>query len=105
MLEFAYAVEPLAPGRMPFHRWRWELWHGTWLLGAGWCTAPAAAERALLRAASRRVHELLGVHPLRPGRARALEALRPGRTARVDCGVATCVLVPRAEPEAPARAA
>jgi hypothetical protein len=95
--EFGYAVEQLPPGRLPFHRWRWELWHDAWMLGAGWCTAPAAAERALLRAAARRVHELRGVRALRLDHARALDALRPGRVARVDTGAGLCLLVPRAE--------
>ena len=27
-LQFAYALYPLPPGRLPFRRWRWELWHG-----------------------------------------------------------------------------
>jgi hypothetical protein len=95
--EFSFAVEALAPGRFPFHRWRWELWQGAWLLAAGWCTAPAAAERALLRAASRRMHELQGVRALRPERARLLDgALRPGRATRVETGVGTCLLVPLA---------
>ena len=100
MYEFGYTVEPLRPGRVPFHRWRWELWQGAWLVAAGWCTAPAAAERALLRAASRRLHELLGVRALRPERARPMDALRPGAAVRVDCGAGECVLVPRPEPEA-----
>lgn len=97
MHEFGYAVEPLAPGRMPFRRWRWELWQGGWMLAAGWCTAPRAAERALLRAASCRVHELRGVVALRPERARLVDALRPGRRARVETGAGTCLLVPLAE--------
>lgn len=101
MSEFGYSVQRLAPGRMPFHRWRWELWQGALLLAAGWCTAPAAAERALVRAASRRLHELSGVRALRP-EGRLLEALRPGAAARVDCGVGLCLLVPRAEPSAAA---
>jgi hypothetical protein len=93
--EFSYAVELLPPGRLPFHRWRWELWQGAWLLGAGWSTAPSGAERALLRAASRRVHELRGVRALRPERARLIDALRPGTVARVDTGAGECLLVPR----------
>lgn len=100
MPEFAYAVEMLPPGRLPFRRWRWELWQGAWMLAAGWCTAPAQAERALLRAASRRLHELRGVHPLRPERASLLGALRPGRSARVRTGVGECLLVPLAAPVA-----
>lgn len=96
MHEFSYAVETLPPGRLPFHRWRWELWQGAWLLAAGWSTAPAAAERALLRAASRRLHELRGVRALRPEAARLLDALRPTRASRVETGVGACLLVPRA---------
>jgi hypothetical protein len=98
--EFSYSVEALPPGRLPFHRWRWELWQGAWMLAAGWCTAPAAAERALLRAASRRLHELRGVRALRPERARLLDALRPTRHSRVDTGIGVCVLVPRAAADA-----
>ncbi len=95
--EFSYAVEALPPGRLPFHRWRWELWQGAWMLAAGWCTAPAATERAVLRAASRRMHELRGVRALRPERAQLLDgALAPGRPARVDTGVGVCLLVPQA---------
>jgi hypothetical protein len=98
--EFSYAVEVLAPGRFPFHRWRWELWQGAWLLAAGWCTAPKAAERALLRAASRRLHELRGVRALRPDRASLLDPLRPTRQSRVDTAIGVCVLVPRGLAEA-----
>jgi hypothetical protein len=103
--EFRYAVEPLPPGRWPFHRWRWELWQGAWMLAAGWCTAPADAQRALLKAASRRVHELRGVRALRPDRARPLDALRPGRPVRVDTGAGLCLLVPLAADAAPVAAA
>jgi hypothetical protein len=95
--EFGYAVQALPPGRLPFHRWRWELWQGAWLLSAGWSTAPGGAQRALLKAASRRMHELLGVRALRPERVRPLDALRAGRTVRVDTGVGLCVLVPLAD--------
>ena len=94
MPSFAYVVEMLPPGRFPFRRWRWELWHGARMLGAGWTTAPAAAERALARAASRRLHELLGVRALRHDHARLLGDLRPGRPARVDTGSGECLLVP-----------
>lgn len=97
MHEFSYAVQALPPGRLPVHRWRWELWQGAWMLAAGWCTAPAAAERALLRAAARRMHELRGVRALRPESARLLDdALHPGRPARLDTAVGACLLVPLA---------
>ncbi|MFL5844555.1 MAG: hypothetical protein ACJ762_07665 [Solirubrobacteraceae bacterium] len=106
MHEFLYAIEPLPPGRLPFHRWRWELWQGAWMLAAGWCTEPALTERALLRAASRRVHELRGVRALRPERARALDgAPGHGRSTRVDTGAGVCLLVPREAAETATRAA
>lgn len=99
-------MEALPPGRLPFHRWRWELWQGSWLLAAGWGTAPSAAERSLLRAASRRMHELRGVRALRPERARVLDgALTARREARVDTGVGVCLLVPQALPGERAAAA
>jgi hypothetical protein len=102
--EFSYAVELLPPGRLPFHRWRWELWQGAWLLGAGWGTAPADAERALLRAATRRVHEMLGVRALRLDGGRMVDDLRPGRSVRVDTGAGLCLLVPRTAPDVAAAA-
>jgi hypothetical protein len=94
--EFSYAVEPLPPGRLPFHRWRWELWQGAWLLAAGWCTAPASAERALLRAVTRRLHELRGVRALHLDGARLLDRLTPVAPARVETCVGSALLVPRA---------
>jgi len=103
--EFHYAVHTLPPGRLPFHRWRWELWQGAWMLAAGWCTAPADAQRALLRAASRRVHELRGVRALRPDRARLLDGLHPARSARVDTGAGLCLLVPLGTQDAQVAAA
>jgi hypothetical protein len=92
---FDYALHPLPPGRVGFRRWRWELWHGATLLATGWRTSPRDAERALWTAASRRVHELLGLRALRPERARALDPFRPGAVVRLDCGAGTCVLAPR----------
>ena len=97
-----YALQPLAPGRVGFRRWRWELWHGAALLATGWRTSPGHAERALVAAASRRVHALLGVRPLRPDRAEALDRFVPGATVRVDCGPTVCELAPRRESAAAA---
>jgi hypothetical protein len=92
-----YAMELLPPGRLGPRRWRWELWEGDRLLGAGWHPAPRRAHLALRAAASRRMHERLGVHPLRPERALTATptVLVPGARFTVDCGVATCVLAPR----------
>jgi hypothetical protein len=102
---FSYALETLAPGRFPFARWRWELWHGMVLVSAGWVTEPGQVERALRRAASRRMHQMLGVRPLRPESARLLDALSPTGPARVDTGVGVCLLVPRKAPELASAAA
>ena len=100
-LKFEYEIATLPPGRFGFRRWRWRLWHGAALLASGWRTTPAHAERALAAAASRRVHQLLGVHALRPDRAQALDRFSAGGAVRVDCGTATCVLAPRREDAEP----
>jgi hypothetical protein len=46
-LEFAYTLHRLPPGRFPFHRWRFELWHGANLTAAGWRVSRPDAGRAL----------------------------------------------------------
>ena len=102
---FEYALEALPPGRFGFRRWRWELWQSTSLVACGWRTTPSDAERALRTAASRRVHELLGVRPLWPERARPLDPFLPGAAVRLDCGPVECLLVPRPADERVARAA
>ncbi len=94
---FEYDLRELPPGRVPFRRWRFELWHGAALLRSGWRVTPHDAERALRTAASRRAHDLIGVKPLRPESARALSPFKPGATVMLDCGALTCVLVPRRE--------
>ena len=70
-LEFAYSLYPLPPGRLPFGRWKWELWHGPNLIAAGWRLARPDAGRALEEAdaamyvrKARRRHE----PPIRLGR-------------------------------------
>jgi hypothetical protein len=92
---FEYDLRELPPGRVPFRRWRWELWQGARLLRCGWRVTPDDAERALRVAASRRAHDLIGVRPLRPEDARALEPFAAGATVRLDCGAVSCVLAPR----------
>ena len=101
---FAYDLRELPPGRVPFRRWRFELWHGAALLRSGWRISPHDAERALRAAASRRAHELIGVRPLRPESARPLQPFKPGATVTLDCGALTCVLSPRREDEREAAA-
>ena len=99
---FEYALAELPRGRVGFRRWRWELWHGALLLASGWRLSAADARRALRTAASRRAHEQLGLHPLRPERASEVNAFVDGAVVRVDCGAVTCVLSPRALPDAAA---
>jgi hypothetical protein len=93
--EFQYALAELPPARVPFRRWRWELWQGPRLVACGWRLSPKDAERGLRTAATRRVHELMGVRALRPERNRQLGEFAPGATVEVDCGAVTCVLAPR----------
>ena len=94
-MTFEYAIEPLPPGRLG-HRWRWELWDGVHLLGAGWTTSPRRAERAVRTAASRRAHWRLGLRALRPERNEVVGTSERGLTLHVDCGAVTCVLEQRA---------
>ena len=93
--EFEYDLRELPPGRVPFRRWRFELWHGMTLLRTGWRITPHDAERALRTAASRRSHDLIGVKPLRPENNRALGPFKPGASVTLDCGAVRCVLNPR----------
>ena len=60
-LEFAYSLYPLPPGRLPFKRWRWELWHGTHLIAAGWRFSRPDAGRALRLYAAEHGHKLFGL--------------------------------------------
>jgi hypothetical protein len=94
--ELSYVLHQLPPGRFPFRRWRWELWHGPSLLATGWRTSERQAERALRTAASRFTHRLVGLHPLRPDQTAVRRGTFPGGTAHVDCGAVSCLLVPRA---------
>lgn len=102
--ELHYALHLVPPGRMPFRRWRFELWHGPRLVATGWRTDEEHAERALRTTAARLAHRLLGLHLLRPELATASRPLRQGVTARVECGAVSCLLVPLAS-ALPARSA
>lgn len=95
-LQFSYALHVLPPGRLPFLRWRWELWHGANLLAAGWRVTRADAGRALRVSASEFAHRLFGLRvPVRDPRV-GVGDLRPGAVERVAIGPTTCLLVPRA---------
>ena len=60
-LEFRYALHPLPPGRLPFRRWRWELWHGPRMLAAGWRVTERDAGRAICKYAATYAHRLFGL--------------------------------------------
>jgi hypothetical protein len=94
-LEFAYSLYALPPGRFPFRRWRWELWHGTNLLAAGWRLSRPDAGRALRLYAAEHGHRLFGLKapPRDEGAARG--DLPPGTTERLTIGPITALLVPR----------
>jgi hypothetical protein len=102
-LQFAYALHELPPGRLPFRRWRWELWHGATLVAAGWRLSRPQAGRALRISAAEFGHRLFGL----PAPARESVAgggdLQPGTAERLAIGPITCLLVPRAL-DAPAAA-
>src|SRR4051794_41915544 len=62
-LEFRYALHMLPPGRLPFARWRWELWHGERMLAAGWRGSERDAGRAVCKQASGLAHPPFGPRP------------------------------------------
>jgi len=95
-LQFAYALYPLPPGRLPFRRWRWELWHGPQLVAAGWRLARPDAGRALRVHAAEFGHRLFGLPvPARDERTGRGD-MRPGSAERLAIGPITALLVPRA---------
>jgi hypothetical protein len=102
-LQFAYALHPLPPGRLPFGRWRWELWHGATMIAAGWRLSRPQAARALRLRAAEFGHRLFGLPAPPGGGADGGGDLRPGTAERLAIGPITCMLVPRAlETPAPA---
>jgi hypothetical protein len=94
-LTLTYALYVLPPGRFPFRRWRWELWHGAQLVAAGWRTSRPAAERALRNYAAEFGHRLFGLRPP-PRETHDAEPLRPGAAIRMQAGGVAFMLVPRA---------
>ena len=95
-LEFAYALYALPPGRLPFRRWRWELWHGATLVAAGWRLSRPQAGRALRVSAAEFGHRLFGLPAPRRDDVGAHGDLQPGSAERLAIGPITCLLVPRA---------
>lgn len=104
-LQFSYALHPLPPGRLPFARWRWELWHGSTMVAAGWRLSRPQAGRALRNYAADFGHRLFGLQaPARDAYAAGGD-IRPGAAERLAIGSITCLLVPRALEASPAGAA
>jgi hypothetical protein len=95
-LQFAYALYQLPPGRLPFRRWRWELWHGPRLVAAGWRLARPDAGRALRVHAAEFGHRLFGLPVPARDAAAGRGDLRPGTAERLAIGPITARLVPRA---------
>jgi hypothetical protein len=93
-LSFSYVLHELPRDRLPFRRWRFELWHGARLEAAGWRTSERDALRALRKHASRVAHAMFGLRP--PGdELPGGPALRPGAAVRMTHGGIAFALVPR----------
>ena len=96
-LQFRYSLYLMPPGRFPFRRWKWELWHGATLLASGWRVSRRDAGRALRSYAARHAHRLFGLTaPDEATLRRLTDDLVPGATERLHVGAVTCVLLPRA---------
>ena len=93
-LSFGYSLQELPPGRVPFRRWRWELWHGSRLEAAGWRLTRRDAERALHARAARIGHAIFGLRPPRPDVIARAPELRPGTAIRVELGAVAFTLRP-----------
>jgi hypothetical protein len=96
-IELTYALQMLPAGRIPFRRWRWELWSGNLLLAAGWRVNPIHAQRSLRMRALRHAHRVHGLHPLHLEHAAdADREVWPGATpVTIDWGELRVVLTPR----------
>ncbi len=106
-IELSYVLHLLPPGRIPFRRWRWELWNGAQLLAAGWRLNPLHSQRALRVRALRYAHRVYGLHPLHlETDAHGAETTwSGGAPVTIDWGELRVVLTPRALLEAPPRLA
>jgi hypothetical protein len=102
-IELTYVLHPLPPERFPFRRWRWELWHGSRMLAAGWRLSVQHAQRALRGHAGRYAHRVHGLHPLRPDAGQAPETTWGGQTVAVHWGDLRVVLSPRPLLDSPGR--
>src|SRR4051812_49570542 len=81
-LSFSYVLHELPRDRLPFRRWRFELWHGARLEAAGWRTTERDALRALHKHGSRVAHGMFGLRP--PAEGPRGGGLRPRAAVRVQ---------------------
>lgn len=95
-LVVTYSLYPLPPGKLPFWRYRWEIWHGARLIAAGWRTSRSAAERAVQVFGAEYGHELVGLRPPPRDPRVPVEPLPPGVARRLQVGPVSLQLVPRA---------
>ncbi len=103
-LQLGYALHELPPGRWPFRRWRFELWHGERMVAAGWRMTERDAVRALRKHGSALGHSLFGLRPPADEAKAPVPYLPPGAVVRVQAGAVAFSLVPR-NLEAPDNAA
>jgi hypothetical protein len=94
-LSFGYVLHELPRGRLPFRRWRFELWHGARLEAAGWRTTERDAARALRTHGSRVAHAMFGLRPPPGGSGATGPAFSSGSAVRVHDGGIAFSLVPR----------
>jgi hypothetical protein len=94
-VSFSYVLHELPRGRMPFPRWRFELWHGARLEAAGWRTSERDALKALSTHGSRVAHGMFGLRPPGGPRRPGGPEFRAGAAVRVHDGGIAFSLVPR----------
>ena len=94
-LAFTYVLHELPLGRLPFRRWRFELWHGAHLHAAGWRVTERDAQRALRGHASRVGHEMFGLRAPEDDPATPGPMFRVGAAVRVRHGAIAFSLSPR----------
>jgi hypothetical protein len=92
-LSFSYVLHELPRDRLPFRRWRFELWYGPRLEAAGWRSTERDALRALRKHGSRVAHAMFGLRP--PAGDAPDAAFSPGAAVRVLHGGIAFSLVPR----------
>ncbi|MFL5857733.1 MAG: hypothetical protein ACJ77L_13450, partial [Solirubrobacteraceae bacterium] len=94
-LAFGYVLHELPRDRLPFRRWRFELWHGARLEAAGWRTSERDALRALRGHASRVAHGVFGLRPPAGEVTGTGPPFRPGAAVRLLHGGIAFSLHPR----------